>query len=64
MAMAETDLKMEPGSNRSVTALSSVAPSSTVERSAGLNSGNDAAAYISPVPPSITTEVPLLPSSS
>ncbi len=37
-----------------------VAPSSTTERSAGLNSGGDAAANISPVPPSITTALPPL----
>ena len=60
MAMVVTDLKMDPGSNRSVTALSLVAPSLTSERSAGLNSGSDAAAYISPVPPSMTMALPPL----
>ena len=42
--MADTDLKMEPGSNRSVTHLSFGASSSMSVRSAGLNRGSDAAA--------------------
>ena len=42
--MAETDLKMEPGSNRCVTTLSSVAPAGMFSRSFGSSSGSDAAA--------------------
>ena len=44
MAMADTDLKMEPGSNRSVTHLGFGASASIFVRSAGLSSGSDAAA--------------------